>query len=61
MGERPDEKARKAVAEEIQREAIRLAATIPLWQFYQPVAYRKSLAGFLQAPYPIMWGVEKKN
>jgi peptide/nickel transport system substrate-binding protein len=57
----PDEKSRKAIAEEIQREAIRLAATIPLGQFYQPVAHRKALSGFLQAPYPIMWGVEKKN
>ena len=55
-----DDKARKAKADEIQKEAIGLAATIPLGQFYQPVAYRKNLTGILSAPYPIMWDLEKK-
>ena len=55
-----DDKAKRAKAEEIQKEAISLAATIPLGQFYQPVAYRKALTGFLSAPYPTMWNLEKK-
>jgi peptide/nickel transport system substrate-binding protein len=55
-----DDKAKRARAEEIQREAINLAATIPLGEFYQPVAYRKSLTGILTAPYPIMWNLEKR-
>ena len=55
-----DDKAKRAKTEEIQKEAIGLAATIPLGQFYQPVAYRKALTGFLTAPYPIMWNLEKK-
>jgi peptide/nickel transport system substrate-binding protein len=55
-----DDKAKRAKAEEIQKEAIGLAATIPLGQFYQPVAYRKALTGFLSAPYPVMWNLEKK-
>jgi peptide/nickel transport system substrate-binding protein len=55
-----DDKAKRTKAQEIQREAITLAATIPLGQFYQPVAYRKYLTGMLSAPYPIMWNIEKK-
>ena len=50
----------RQVAENRMPAKFRIAATIPLGQFYQPVAYRKALTGFLSAPYPVMWNLEKK-
>jgi peptide/nickel transport system substrate-binding protein len=55
----PTEAAQKAVAEQIQLQAVNLIGTIPLGQFYQPVAYRKALSGMLTAPYPIAWNLKK--
>lgn len=56
----PTPEKRREVDQQIQLEAVNLAATIPLGQFYQPLAYSKNLSGMLSAPYFVWWNVAKK-
>ena len=52
----------KKIAEEIQKEAYDQVIYIPLGQFQQPAAWRKSLTGVLDGPAtPIWWNVEKSE
>jgi peptide/nickel transport system substrate-binding protein len=59
-GREQDPAKRKGIAADIQLEAAQLVPIVPLGQFFQPSAYRTSLAGFLEVPIPVMWNVEKK-
>ena len=59
-GREQDPVKRKAIAEQIQLEAVRLVPVVPLGQFFQPTAYRTNLAGVLEVPIPVMWNIEKK-
>jgi peptide/nickel transport system substrate-binding protein len=53
---------RKKIAAEIQAEAYDQVIYIPLGQFQQPSAWRKSLTGILDGPAtPIWWNVEKSE
>jgi peptide/nickel transport system substrate-binding protein len=52
---------RKELGEQIQKTGLDTVVTVPLGQFYQPVAYRNALSGILQTPYFAMWNVEKKQ
>jgi peptide/nickel transport system substrate-binding protein len=52
----------KKIAEEIQKEAYDQVIYIPLGQFLQPSAWRKSLTGILDGPAtPIWWNVDKSE
>lgn len=57
--EEPDASKRKAVAAEIQAEAFDDAVLIPLGQYFQSAAWRKSLTGQLKGPLPVFWNVSK--
>jgi peptide/nickel transport system substrate-binding protein len=50
----------KKIAAEIQKEVYDQAILVPLGQFLQPSAWRKSLAGVLGGPAtPVFWNIEK--
>jgi peptide/nickel transport system substrate-binding protein len=59
-GRAQDPAKRKASAEQIQLEAVKLVPTAPLGQFYQPSAYHTNVVGWLEVPIPVMWNVEKR-
>jgi peptide/nickel transport system substrate-binding protein len=51
---------RKKIAAEIQKEVYDQVILIPLGQFLQPSAWRKSLTGVLGGPAtPVFWNIEK--
>ena len=54
-----DPAKRQAVAEQIQRESVKLVPIALLGQFFTPVGYRTTLKGYLPTPIPVMWNVEK--
>ncbi|HRJ68939.1 MAG TPA: ABC transporter substrate-binding protein [Beijerinckiaceae bacterium] len=54
----PDPAKQKAIAEAVQVRAIELTPEIPLGEYLQPVAMRKSVKGFLIAPVPVFWNME---
>jgi len=52
----------KKIATEIQKEAYDQVIYIPLGQFTQPSAWRKSLSGVLDGPAtPIFWNIDKSE
>jgi peptide/nickel transport system substrate-binding protein len=56
----PDEQ--KKIAAEIQQEAYDQVIYVPLGQFDQPSAWRKSLSGVLDGPAtPIFWNIDKSE
>ncbi len=56
----PDEQ--KKIAAEIQQEAYDQVLYVPLGQFVQPSAWRKSLTGVLDGPAtPIFWNIDKSE
>jgi len=56
----PDEQ--KKIAAEIQKEAYDQVIYVPLGQFVQPSAWRKSLSGVLDGPAtPIFWNIDKSE
>ncbi len=56
----PDEA--KKIATEIQKEAYEQVIYIPLGQYTQPSAWRKSLTGVLDGPAtPIFWNIDKSE
>ncbi len=50
----------KALAEAIQLRALETAQFGWLGQWYGPGAMRNNISGWLKAPVPVMWNVEKK-
>jgi len=50
----------KALAEAIQLRAIETAQFGWLGQWYGPGAMRSNISGWLKAPVPVMWNIEKK-
>jgi peptide/nickel transport system substrate-binding protein len=54
--------AAKKIATEIQKEAYEQVIYIPLGQYTQPSAWRKSLTGILDGPAtPIFWNIDKSE
>jgi peptide/nickel transport system substrate-binding protein len=52
----------KKVAAEIQKEVYEQVLYLPLGQFEQPSAWRKTLTGVLDGPAtPIFWNIDKKE
>jgi len=55
-----DSTKQKAIAEAVQLRNIEMTQLIPLGEFLQPVALRKNVTGFMTAPAPVFWNIEKK-
>ena len=48
------------LAEKVQKRVLDLGVTVPLGQFVQPMARRRSVSGNIQSPVTVFWNVEKK-
>jgi peptide/nickel transport system substrate-binding protein len=58
----PSPEEQKKIAAEIQKEAYDQVIYIPLGQFTQPSAWRKSLTGVLDGPAtPVFWNIDKSE
>jgi peptide/nickel transport system substrate-binding protein len=55
-----DPKKQIEIAEQVQKRILDQGVTVPLGQFVQPLARRKSVSGNLQSPVTVFWNVEKK-
>ncbi len=55
-----DPKKQFELAEKVQKRVLDLGVTVPLGQFVQPMARRRSVSGNLQSPVTVFWNVEKK-
>ena len=55
----PDLAAQKSIAAQMQVEAFAVAPYLPLGEYYQPTATRKTLTGVLNG-LPIFWNVKKE-
>jgi peptide/nickel transport system substrate-binding protein len=55
-----DPKKQFALAEQIQKRVLDLGVTVPLGQFVQPMARRKTVSGNIASPVTVFWNVEKK-
>lgn len=56
----PDEQARQALANEIQKSAYELVPYVPIGQWFSPVAYSPRVSGVLAVPgSTVFWNVEK--
>jgi peptide/nickel transport system substrate-binding protein len=56
--EAPDLATQQKIAAEMQRQAFIDVPYIPLGQYFQPVAYRKSVAGVLTG-FPVFWNLRR--
>jgi peptide/nickel transport system substrate-binding protein len=54
----PDAATRKAIAARVQEQAFVDVPFMPVGQFYQPTAYRKTLTGVLDG-FPTFWNVKR--
>ncbi len=54
-----DPKKQFEIAEKVQKRVLDLGVTVPLGQFVQPMARRRSVSGNLQSPVTVFWNVEK--
>ena len=50
----------KALAEAVQDRALETAQYGWIGQWYGPGATRSNVTGWLKAPVPVMWNIEKK-
>jgi peptide/nickel transport system substrate-binding protein len=56
----PDDAARKKIAAEIEQEAFTAVPYVPLGQYIQPTAYRRSLTDLLlPSSAPFFWNMRK--
>jgi peptide/nickel transport system substrate-binding protein len=55
----PDQKGRKALAEQIQVRALETVPYVPLGQIFQPTAYRNDLKDIVRSHLPLFWGVRR--
>jgi peptide/nickel transport system substrate-binding protein len=55
-----DPKKQFEIAEKVQKRVLDLGVTVPLGQFVQPMARRRSVSGNLRSPVTVFWNVEKQ-
>ena len=55
-----DPAEQQKIAAAVQQRVIQYPTHINLGQWYQNVSARKTLSGFVQAPAPVFWNIEKK-
>ncbi|MBV9014049.1 MAG: ABC transporter substrate-binding protein, partial [Alphaproteobacteria bacterium] len=56
-----DDAKRRELADKIQARAFDFVTFIPTGQYRARSAYRKDLAGRLDAPIPLLWNIEKRH
>jgi peptide/nickel transport system substrate-binding protein len=56
----PDLATQQKIAAEIQDEAYMSVPYINIGQFDRPTAYRSNLTGYVAAPLPILWSIDKQ-
>ena len=56
----PNAAKQKEIAEAVQQRALDYPTHVWVGQWYKPIALRKNIDGWLQAPVPVFWNVEKK-
>ena len=55
-----DSDRRRQLADRIQQRAFEIALYLPTGQFLGRRAFRKNLAGVIDAPIPFLWNIEKR-
>lgn len=55
----PDAAAQKVLARKIQEIALTEAFYVPLGQYFQSAAFRRTVTGQLKGPIPLLWNVSK--
>ncbi|MGE0151937.1 MAG: ABC transporter substrate-binding protein [Reyranellaceae bacterium] len=55
-----DPAKQKAIAEQVQVEAMKAVTHIPLGQWYRSGAHKDTISGWLAAPAPVFWAMTKK-
>ncbi|HTN12389.1 MAG TPA: ABC transporter substrate-binding protein, partial [Acetobacteraceae bacterium] len=55
----PDMAAQKQICDQMQLLAFDRVPFIPTGQSFTPTAFRDTLSGFAQSPFPVFWGVKK--
>jgi len=55
-----DDAARKKVAEAAQLRAFEIGTHAPLGEYFQPVATRRNITGYLNAPVYLYWNLDKR-
>ena len=55
-----DRRKQFEIAESVQKRVLDLGVTVPLRQFVQPMARRKTVSGNVASPVTVFWNVEKK-
>src|SRR5215472_8490570 len=55
-----DSDRRRQLADRIQQRAFEIALYLPTGQFLARRAFRKNLAGVIDAPIPFLWNIEKR-
>jgi peptide/nickel transport system substrate-binding protein len=53
-----DPAKQKVLAEAVQARNMEMTQEIPVGEYLQPVAMRKTVKGFLEAPAPVFWNLE---
>jgi peptide/nickel transport system substrate-binding protein len=55
----PDLVSQKAIAEQVQLQALQTVPYVPLGQLFQPTAFRSDIKGIVKAAFPLFWGVRR--
>ena len=55
----PDLKVQKAIAEQVQLQALQTVPYIPLGQIFQPTAFRSDIQGHVNGPFALFWSVHR--
>jgi peptide/nickel transport system substrate-binding protein len=55
----PDLKAQKAIAEQVQLQALQTVPYVPLGQIFQPTAFRSNIQGHVNGPFALFWSVHR--
>ena len=50
-------KAQKAIAEQVQLQALQTVPYLPLGQIFQPTAFRSNIQGHVHGPFALFWSV----
>ena len=55
----PDLASQKALAEQVQLQALQTVPYIPLGQIFQPTAFRADVQGHVHSPFALFWSVRR--
>ncbi|MGE0225259.1 MAG: ABC transporter substrate-binding protein, partial [Acetobacteraceae bacterium] len=55
----PDLKSQKAIAEQVQLQALETVPYVPLGQIFQPTAFRSDIQGIVKGPFALFWNVNR--